>query len=65
MVCESFPLGPSILTTAPSIFAVTPLGMLMGLFPILLMADSFLPECTDDLPADLLLARLFIGENAL
>src|SRR6266850_2216254 len=59
----SLPLGPSARTVAPSTRTFTPCGILMGCLPMRDMSASPLPHVGEDFAADLLLARLAVGEH--
>src|SRR4030088_1517151 len=70
---ESAPLGPFTLTTWPSTLAVTPEGMATGFFPTRdmvidpgsLIRWSGLKHRAEDLSADIVVARVVIGHDAL
>src|SRR6476620_10819729 len=57
------PLGPLTATWLPLIVTSTPDGTVMGFLPIRDMVP--LPDLTEDLSADLALARLAVGEQTL
>src|ERR1043166_9391746 len=59
----SLPLGPSARTVLPSTATFTPWGILIGCLPMRDMSGS-LPHVGEDFAADLLLARLAVGEHA-
>src|SRR6267142_6359866 len=59
----SLPLGPSARMTRPSTATFTPCGILIGCLPMRDMSAP-LPHVGEDFAADLLLARLAVGEHA-
>src|SRR2546425_3931239 len=59
---ESLPLGPSALTRPFSTWIFTPWGMTTGCLPIRDMV-SLSPHVREDFAADLLLARLAVGQD--
>src|SRR5689334_22443505 len=61
--CASLPLGPSARTVLPSTATFTPWGILIGCLPMRDMSAP-LPHVGQDFAADLLLARLAVGEHA-
>src|SRR5712691_3355346 len=61
---ESLPLGPSALTRPFSTWTFTPWGISTGFLPMRDMV-SLSPHVGEDFAADLLLARLAVGQDAL
>src|SRR5262245_20268959 len=59
---SSSPFGPLTAIRRPSLVTSTPLGITMGFLPT---RDMVLPDLTEDLAADLALARLAVGEQTL
>src|SRR5258706_10547698 len=59
----SLPFGPSARTVLPSTATFTPWGILIGCLPMRDMR-ALLPHVGEDFAADLLLARLAVGEDA-
>src|SRR5207245_5858144 len=59
----SLPLGPSARTVRPSTETFTPWGILIGCLPMRDMSAP-LPHVGQDFAADLLLARLAVGEHS-
>ena len=63
--CSSWPFGPFTVTCAPSIVTSTPLGTVIGCFPMRDMMATPLPDLAQDLAADLALARFPVGQQTL
>src|SRR5688572_21701468 len=63
-VYSSSPFGPLTRTREPSIATSTPEGIVMGCLPTRDIS-SLLPDVTEDLAADLVLARLAVGHQTL
>src|SRR5919204_1458025 len=64
MGCVSLPFGPSARTVRPVTSTFTPCGMGTGFLPMRDISDP-LPHVGEDFAADLLLARLAVGHDAL
>src|SRR6476646_1035978 len=63
--CSRVPFGPWTVTCPPSSVISTPLGMVMGFWPIRDMGETPLPDLAQDFAAHAALARLAVGHEPL